>query len=102
MEDPFEIRARESVSALKSAIRQERLTLADYQERLASGRGNFPAAGLKHGIERCEHNIEVMKAAVVSQRAALREHQGQQKIQAHIDRILTGERVEIEIEVDED
>ncbi len=98
----FEIRSRESISALKSAIRQERSTLADYQERLASGRGNFPAAGLRHGIERCEHNIEVMRAAVLNQRAALREHQGQQKIQAHIDRILTGERVEISIDIDED
>lgn len=35
----------------------------------------YPAAGLKHGIERCLHNIDVLKAAIQKERETIKQYE---------------------------
>lgn len=98
--DPGILRARENISELKIAIRKERDTLADYRERLASGRGGFPEAGLRHGIERCDHNIAVLKAAIIKERANILTMKGQRDTRDELAKLQVGMAIAVEVEED--
>lgn len=97
-EDPNVARARANVGELKRAIRAERATIADYRDRLKTGRGNFPRAGLLHGIERCEHNIKVLKQAVIDANAQIREMAGQVRINEELAKLREGIEIPVEYE----
>ncbi len=77
--------------------------LSDYRDRLKTGRGGFPATGLSHGIERCEHNLKVLKDAIIAENANIRAMQGQQKINDEMARLREGTEIPVEyVNTDED
>ncbi len=89
-------RARSNIGELKIAMRKERGVLEDYRDRLRTGRGGFPASGLEHGIERCEHNLQVLKDAILGEKANIRAMDGQQKINDEMARIRAGFEIPVE------
>lgn len=100
--DPGIKRARENIGALKSAIRKERNVLADYKDRLATGRGGFPESGLQHGIERCEHNLGVIRDAILREKDNIREMEGQAKIREDLAKLHEGFEIPVDYECEED
>jgi len=92
--------ARANIDALKVALRKEKAAIVDYRDRLVTGRGNFPAAGLLHGIERCEHNIAVLKGAMLKERANIKEMREQSQKREEM-RKLFDEGIQVETEYDE-
>jgi len=94
--DPAIRRARENIGTLKAAIRKEKATARDYRDRLKTGRGGFPEDGLRNGIERCEHNVAVLKGAIVKEHENIRSMEGQQKIRDDMDRLRAGIEIPVE------
>jgi hypothetical protein len=77
---PQILRAKANLQALKSAIRAERANIADYEDRLKTGRGGFPKEGLLHGLERCRHNLDVLKKASAAERQAIADVRYQEEV----------------------
>lgn len=98
MTDPGIERARENIGALKIAIREERNTMADYKDQLSTGRGKYPAEGLQHGIERCEHNLKVMKDAVLREKENIRSMEAQEKVRQEMAKLNAGIEIPVEYE----
>ena len=100
--DPGVKRARENIGELKRASRKEKAVLADYRDRIATGRGGYPKDGLLHGIERCEHNLQVLKDAIIREHANIREMEGQAKIREEMANLKQGVEIPVEYVNEED
>ena len=94
--DPGVERARANIGDLKIAVRKEKDTLKDYRDRIETGRGGYPVAGLQHGIERCEHNIRVLKTAIIAEHENITSMEGQQKIREEMAKLREGIEIPVE------
>lgn len=100
--DPGIQRARDNIGQLKAAVRKEKAAIRDYKDRIKTGRGGYPVDGLRHGLERCEHNVKVLKDAIVKEHEGIRSMEGQQKIRDEMARLREGVEIPVEYEGEDD